>query len=93
MFISWQTSHQKQLSSAELKSGETDGNAAESPLPSISFDTPADLLEYVTKHWRESFVTCDLDTPQLIKQFNQRPFFLLVSVDAPLLTRYRRLTK
>jgi len=37
------------------------------------------------------FVTCDLDSPELVEQFNKRPFFLLVYLDAPLYTRYLRL--
>ncbi|KAF8495088.1 cytidine deaminase-like protein [Gautieria morchelliformis] len=60
------------------------------PLP-IAFESPSDLLDHVTAHWRESFVTCDLDTPHTILPFSQRPFFLLVSVDAPMLTRFQRL--
>ncbi|KAF8510002.1 cytidine deaminase-like protein [Hysterangium stoloniferum] len=52
----------------------------------LTFEKWEPLLTYVTQHWQESFVTCDLDTPQLIEQFIKRPFFQVVSVDAPLLT-------
>ncbi|KIJ45065.1 hypothetical protein M422DRAFT_29922 [Sphaerobolus stellatus SS14] len=69
---------------------ESSPNGVSSRLPTLYFETPAALLEYVTQHWLESFVTCDLDTPELVELFNKRPFFLLVFIDAPLLTRYRR---
>ncbi|KAI8980756.1 cytidine deaminase-like protein [Trametes punicea] len=54
------------------------------------FRSHADLLDHVTKNWRTNFVTVDLDTPEVLSNFLMRPFVLVVSVDAPLLTRYRR---
>jgi dCMP deaminase len=54
------------------------------------FASPSDLLDYVTEHWEDNFVTIDLKTKELVEYFVKRPFFLLVSVDAPLYQRYQR---
>jgi len=58
-----------------------------------SFASPRDLLDYVTEHWEDNFVTLDLKTKELVELFVKRPFFLLVSVDAPLYQRYHRSIK
>ncbi|KAI0830567.1 cytidine deaminase-like protein [Trametes gibbosa] len=58
--------------------------------PPIWFRSPAEMLAHVTKNWRTNFVTTGIDTPDLLADFMTRPFVLVVSVDAPLLTRYRR---
>lgn len=57
------------------------------------FQSPRDLLDYVTEHWEDKFVTTDLKTKELVEYFMKRPFFLLVSVDAPLYQRFRRSTR
>ncbi|KAH9486498.1 Deoxycytidylate deaminase [Psilocybe cubensis] len=57
---------------------------------SLCFSSHTELLDYVTKNWRNDFVTSDLRTRSLIETFVRRPFFLLVSVDAPLLERFHR---
>ncbi|KAF9245812.1 cytidine deaminase-like protein [Melanogaster broomeanus] len=59
-------------------------------LPMI-FPSPGHLLEHVTQNWLSKFVTVDLASVPLVSYFARRPFFMLVSVDAPLLQRYRRL--
>lgn len=56
----------------------------------LRFETPDALLGHVTRHWQRPFVTCDLQDPEWVDVFHRRPFFLLVYVDAPLYTRYRR---
>ncbi|KAI0375258.1 hypothetical protein BV20DRAFT_258924 [Pilatotrama ljubarskyi] len=56
----------------------------------IWFHSSSDMLAHVTKNWRTDFVTTDLDTPDMLDEFMTRPFVLVVSVDAPLLIRYRR---
>ncbi|PPQ77643.1 LOW QUALITY PROTEIN: hypothetical protein CVT26_005409 [Gymnopilus dilepis] len=56
----------------------------------LRFSCPAELLNHVTKHWRDNFVTSDLCTRDSIEQFIRRPFFLLLRVDAPFRERYRR---
>jgi dCMP deaminase len=56
----------------------------------ICFSNTTDLLKFVTKNWMESFVTTDLSTRELIEPFVRRPFFMLLSTDAPLFERYNR---
>lgn len=56
----------------------------------LLFRSTADLLSHITKNWRTNFVTIDLDTRDVLAEFKTRPFVLIVGVDAPLLTRYRR---
>ena len=54
------------------------------------FATADDLLAFVTKHWRERWVTTDIFNEPLLEMYTRRPFFLLISVDAPLTVRWRR---
>ncbi|KAG2155559.1 cytidine deaminase-like protein, partial [Suillus clintonianus] len=61
-----------------------------SNLKTLSFGSPALLLDHVTQHWRSNFVTTDLDSDRLVNYFIRRPFFMLISVDAPTLQRYHR---
>ncbi|GLB35888.1 putative cytidine and deoxycytidylate deaminase zinc-binding region [Lyophyllum shimeji] len=56
----------------------------------LNFSTAAALLRYVTVNWRQNFVTTDLCTRTLVGLFVRRPFFMLLSVEAPLTTRFLR---
>lgn len=56
----------------------------------LTFETPSAMLDYVTRNWRTRFVTVDLCTREHVQRFIKRPFFMLLSVDAPLLDRFRR---
>ena len=56
----------------------------------LCFSSHSQLLDHVTRNWHSNFVTLDLDTRDVLEMFIKRPFFMLVSVDAPLLERYRR---
>ncbi|KAG9314080.1 dCMP deaminase [Chiua virens] len=56
----------------------------------VTFASPEELLDHVTRHWRENFVTIDLTSSMFVGLFAKRPFFLLVNVNAPLLQRYHR---
>ncbi|KAH8699489.1 putative dCMP deaminase [Ilyonectria robusta] len=55
-----------------------------------TFSTPEELLDFVTKRWRSRFVTTDIPTEAALDVFVRRPFFLLLSVDAPLTVRWHR---
>ncbi|KAF9486309.1 hypothetical protein BDN70DRAFT_794147 [Pholiota conissans] len=57
---------------------------------SLCFSNTIDLLKFVTQNWQENFVTTDLSTKELIEPFVRRPFFLLLSTDAPLIERFNR---
>ncbi|KAK8151060.1 cytidine deaminase-like protein [Phyllosticta citrichinensis] len=48
------------------------------------------LLEFVTKRWRERWVTTDIWDESIVDALLRRPFFLLVSVDAPVSVRWER---
>ena len=66
---------------------------AEDHLEPLIFHSPSAMLDYVTLNWKDNFVTTDLCTRALVEIFTKRPFFMLISVDAPLLVRYSRLQK
>jgi dCMP deaminase len=48
------------------------------------------LLDFVTKHWRSRWVTTDVHSEAVLDALSRRPFFILISVDAPLTVRWRR---
>ncbi|KAJ7110048.1 cytidine deaminase-like protein [Mycena epipterygia] len=54
------------------------------------FSSSAVLLDYVTRNWQQDFVTVDLHTRDVVEAFVKRPFFMLLSIDAPLLDRFYR---
>ncbi|KAI8055803.1 cytidine deaminase-like protein [Syncephalis plumigaleata] len=56
----------------------------------IVFPNDKSLIAYVTTRWQKRYVTCDIHTIDTIKQYRHRPFFLLLSIDAPILVRYAR---
>jgi len=54
------------------------------------FDTADSLLDFATKRWQERWVTTDIANGEVLDRFLLRPFFLLVSVDAPVSLRWKR---
>ncbi|KIW05641.1 hypothetical protein, variant 2 [Verruconis gallopava] len=56
----------------------------------LSFQTADALLDYVTARWREHWVTTDVWDESVLDVLLRRPFFLLVSVDAPVTVRWER---
>ncbi|KAL4901961.1 hypothetical protein BDW74DRAFT_159327 [Aspergillus multicolor] len=56
----------------------------------IEFETFGSLLDFATKRWQESWVTTCIGNASTLDRFLQRPFFLLVSVDAPVSLRWKR---
>ncbi|KIY67207.1 hypothetical protein CYLTODRAFT_397583 [Cylindrobasidium torrendii FP15055 ss-10] len=57
---------------------------------SIIFGSTDEMLDYVTRNWRTHFVTTSLNTRETVLPFAKRPFFMLINVDAPLMTRFLR---
>ena len=55
-----------------------------------SFASVEDLLNFVTKKWQQHWVLLDVANERLLDALSRRPFFLLVSVDAPLSLRWSR---
>lgn len=58
----------------------------------ICFFSADDLIDYVTKRWRDRFVTTGIRDEKVLEIFLRRPFFILVSVDAPVSVRWKRYT-
>ncbi|KAF9131290.1 Deoxycytidine monophosphate (dCMP) deaminase [Mortierella sp. 14UC] len=56
----------------------------------IEFDTLEAMLDHVTLNWMDHFVTCDVKSVEGIAILRKRPFFLLLSVESPMMTRFRR---
>lgn len=54
------------------------------------FTTSEALLDFVTKRWRSRWVTTDVHTEVILDKLLERPFFILVSVDAPVSVRWKR---
>lgn len=54
------------------------------------FDSADALLDFATKKWHERWVTTDIADGGTLDRFLLRPFFLLVSVDAPVSLRWKR---
>lgn len=59
----------------------------------VLYENSEDLLTDVTIHWRENFVTCDVEHIEGIDMYIKRPFFLLITVDSSLLVKFKRYTK
>lgn len=58
----------------------------------LLFESVELLLEFVTQRWQERWVTTDIWDGAILDHLIQRPFFLLVSVEAPVSLRWRRFT-
>ncbi|KAL4874191.1 hypothetical protein BDV12DRAFT_182019 [Aspergillus spectabilis] len=56
----------------------------------LEFQTPESLLDFATKRWQERWVTTHVWDASTLDRFLQRPFFLLVSVDAPVTLLWKR---
>lgn len=56
----------------------------------VWFESMGEMVDYVTKRWRENFVTVDIWTEEDLEIVAKRPFFLLISVDAPIAVRWKR---
>ncbi|KAL7751775.1 hypothetical protein RI367_002775 [Sorochytrium milnesiophthora] len=58
----------------------------------MRFDAVDQMLEYVMseERWRQDYVICGVSTEEEVQTLRKRPFFLLVSVDAPVTMRFNR---
>ncbi|KAJ0416019.1 cytidine deaminase-like protein [Aspergillus carlsbadensis] len=56
----------------------------------LEFHTAEALLDFATKRWQEHWVTTHIWDVTTLDRFLQRPFSLLVSVDAPVSLRWKR---
>jgi len=70
-------------------STQTNGIAKSHP-KEYTFSTTEDLLDFVTKRWRERWVTADIHNESILDKLLRRPFFLLVSVEAKVMVQFER---
>lgn len=55
-----------------------------------TFSSAQELLDYVTPRWQDRWVLTEVPDESALDLLSRRPFFLLISVDAPLTLRWRR---
>ena len=58
--------------------------------PGRTFSTVYTLLNFVTKNWQQRWVTTDVTDETVLEALSRRPFFLLVSIEAPVILRWKR---
>lgn len=61
-----------------------------SDLESQHFPNIDDLLDHITANWRQHFVISHIEGMDDLQKLQKRPFFLHLSIDAPLLLRFKR---
>ncbi|OHE94101.1 cytidine and deoxycytidylate deaminase zinc-binding region [Colletotrichum orchidophilum] len=72
-------------------SGQPRTNGLHSHYPNeLIFSSADSLLEYVTTRWQSRFVTTDVHNEAILDILSRRPFFMLISVDAPVTVRHAR---
>ncbi|OAG11430.1 uncharacterized protein CC84DRAFT_1133219 [Paraphaeosphaeria sporulosa] len=76
---------EKSASNVHVPPAELSPNDAQYTFPNVD-----SLLEFVTLRWRENWVTTDIWDDKVVDALLRRPFFLLVSVDAPVSVRWQR---
>jgi dCMP deaminase len=60
------------------------------PEDDYTFHTVQTLVDFVTKRWHERWVTTNIYSEPVLDIFVRRPFFILISVDAPVTVRWKR---
>lgn len=81
---------QEQTSSDEVETENPNTHHKRPSRSALVFSSSEELLDYVTQRWRERWVTTNTLSKTALIDYNRRPFFLLISVDAPLLVRWKR---
>lgn len=82
--------HEELLGIASLSETGNPEPLASTIAPEHVFPDANALLDFVTKRWREFFVTTDIWDESVLDVVYKRPLFMLVSVDAPVLVRWGR---
>ncbi|KAA8908237.1 cytidine deaminase-like protein [Sphaerosporella brunnea] len=59
----------------------------------LAFPNAQELMNYVTPRWREHFVVSNVRDKSVLDELSSRPCFILISVDAPVTTRWVRHVK
>ena len=55
-----------------------------------TFTDLTQLVDYVTLNWRENYVISHINDMEMLSVLQKRPFFLHISIDAPLKLRFSR---
>ena len=76
--------------SVEKSASEAHVPAFDDASPALTFSTVSTLVEWVTKHWQENYVTTSIYDETIVEALSHRPFFILVHVDAPISVRWQR---
>lgn len=56
----------------------------------LVFSSFNSLLDHVTENWRKHYVISHIDDVDMLRTLQKRPFFLHLSIDAPLTLRHQR---
>ncbi|CAK7223454.1 Deoxycytidine monophosphate (dCMP) deaminase [Sporothrix curviconia] len=75
---------------ATAAAASTASTAPSDPSTATTFASAEAMLDFVTLRWRDRYVTTDIASEAVLDVFSRRPFFLLISVDAPVAVRWRR---
>ncbi|KAF2802004.1 uncharacterized protein BDZ99DRAFT_402452 [Mytilinidion resinicola] len=75
----------KSASNAHVPTPEYNTDDGDASFPDVDA-----LLDFVTLRWREHWVTTDIWDESVVDALMRRPFFLLVSVEAPVSIRWER---
>lgn len=89
-FIDFEREYSSVPNIGKLKLGENGVSTDHELKPDIMFENLEQLIDHVTRNWRSNFVLTDITTLTELDQLNKRPFFLHISIDAPLKSRYKR---
>lgn len=84
------TSQEQPANWADETNGPKTQGKRDASCSSLTFSTSDELLEYVTQRWLDRWVATDVMSKDVLDVYSRRPFFLLISVDAPLLVRWKR---
>lgn len=76
---------EKSASNAHVPTPKSDNDDRDASFPDVDA-----LLDFVTLRWRERWVTTDIWDENVVDALMRRPFFLLVSVEAPVSIRWER---
>ncbi|KAF2862958.1 deoxycytidylate deaminase [Piedraia hortae CBS 480.64] len=58
--------------------------------PTKEFPSISSLLDFALKNWQSNFVTSSIYDEATVDQLSQRPFFILIYIDAPITLRWER---
>jgi dCMP deaminase len=66
------------------------GSLHEPVYDNLTFTTVEALLDFVTTRWRDRWIINGIWSEKVLESLLRRPFFLLISVDAPIIVRWKR---